>query len=100
MMSKKVLTALRNEGALTTAELAARLEIEEHRARKVIAELRRDGCLVSRPTTYTLTPKGEERQRFVRKVYVKKGRAPRKAISSVERAIKTQPNSVFALGGM
>lgn len=74
--------------------------LSEQKVKETIAHMRQFGYLESSPVTYQITDKGIERSMFEPKVPSQPRKRQPKPVDAVGHAIRNQPNSVFALGGM
>ncbi len=112
--TKRVLNQLA-KGAGSALQLAEATGIDVDEVRRVLSALKFKECIATTPVMYTLTPRGQVKQKrrpktpsavIAKKVIQRRERvekAKRPLFDSggmVANTIKSQPTSVFQLGGM
>lgn len=106
--TQKVLKTMENGEKWTTLRLSEVMGIDHREAYMSVSNLRNAGCISAEGrrsgrsgfSTYTITTKGRDRI----KRWASEDAARRMVFlpteSMVSKAVRSQPNSVFALGGM
>lgn len=106
--TQKVLKAMENGEKWTTLSLSKAMGIDHREAYMSVSNLRNAGCITAEGrtsgrsgfSTYTITTKGRDRIKRWKSVEAARRMEFLPPESMVSKAVRTLPNSVFALGGM
>jgi len=99
MTRAELILSLIREHPRTYAELSLLTGLTEANLRTTLSDLRRNGYMEPIPTCYVATAKGKKAKTPEIDWRAQRGGRP-STVKMVEKSVRTNPNSVFALGAM